>query len=58
LGTYFTRRAPDCPSPLALGEEETISKNKETINKPAITAPIIISDPNLLSDSLLSHLHA
>jgi hypothetical protein len=27
-----------------LGEEDTISKNKETINKPAIAAPISI-DP-------------
>ena len=29
----------------ALGEEETISKNNETINNPAIAAPINISDP-------------
>jgi len=28
-----------------LGDEEIISKNKETINKPAIAAPIIIGDP-------------
>jgi hypothetical protein len=27
---------------LGLGEEDTISKNKETINNPAIAAPIII----------------
>jgi len=29
----------------AFGEEDTISRNKETISNPAITAPINISDP-------------
>jgi hypothetical protein len=28
------------------GEDDSISKNKETINKPAIAAPINISDPS------------
>jgi len=34
-------------SSLAFGDEEIISKNKETINNPAIAAPIIIGDPIL-----------
>jgi hypothetical protein len=32
-------------SSLGLGDDEIISKNKETINNPAIAAPIIIGDP-------------
>jgi hypothetical protein len=32
-------------SSLGFGDEEIISKNKETINNPAIAAPIIIGDP-------------
>jgi hypothetical protein len=32
-------------SSLGLGDDESISKNKETINNPAIAAPIIIGDP-------------
>jgi len=32
-------------SAVGLGDDETISKNNETINNPAITAPIIICDP-------------
>jgi Na+-translocating ferredoxin:NAD+ oxidoreductase RnfD subunit len=42
LGSYFTcSRSGEC-SLLVLGEEETISRNKETINNPAIAAPMII----------------
>jgi hypothetical protein len=33
-----------------LGDDETISKNNETINNPAIAAPINISDPTLVCD--------
>ena len=45
---YFTESmdAPLFSSPL--GEEETISKNKETIRNPAMAAPTIIDDPNFL----------
>ncbi len=34
-------------SSFGLGEDPIISKNKEMINNPAITAPIIIYDPDL-----------
>jgi hypothetical protein len=39
-------------SSLGFGDEESISKNKETINNPAIAAPIIICGPISLSASL------
>jgi len=39
---------------VGFGDEESISKNKETINNPAIAAPIIISDP-ISSCSRLLH---
>ena len=42
---YFTLCARFGPSWRAFGEEETISRNKETISNPAITAPINIGDP-------------
>jgi hypothetical protein len=43
---YFTRLASRLCSCFGLGEDETISKNKETINNPAIAAPINISNPS------------
>jgi hypothetical protein len=49
---YFTLGARVGPSWRAFGEEETISRNNETISNPAITAPINISDP------FLSQLHS
>jgi len=42
---YFTLSGICWRSSLGLGDEEIISKNKETINNPAIAAPIIIGDP-------------
>jgi hypothetical protein len=42
---YFTRLESWLCSCFGLGEDETISKNKETINNPAIAAPINISNP-------------
>jgi hypothetical protein len=42
-------------SSLGLGDDEIISKNKETINNPAIAAPIIIGDP---ISFLPSYMHA
>ena len=42
---YFTLGARFDPSWWALGEDETISKNSETISNPAITAPTNIGDP-------------
>jgi len=52
---YFTGAASEPCSLLGFGEEETISKNKETINNPAIAAPISIYDPISLC---LSNMHA
>ena len=49
---YFTLGARFGPSWWAFGEDETISRNKETISNPAITAPINIGDPISASDSL------
>ncbi len=49
LGNYFTAylvRWGSCEcSSTRFGEEETISKNKEIINKPAMPAPININAP-------------
>jgi hypothetical protein len=49
LWRYFTRGVSDPASTgdfsPALGEDEIISKNSETINKPAIPAPINICAP-------------
>jgi hypothetical protein len=49
LWRYFTRGVSDPGSSgafsPALGEDEIISKNNETINKPAIPAPINICAP-------------
>jgi hypothetical protein len=42
---YFALCTRFVRSWLALGEEETISRNNETISNPAITAPTNISDP-------------
>jgi len=42
---YFTLSGMCWRSSLGLGDDESISKNKETINNPAIAAPIIIGDP-------------
>jgi hypothetical protein len=46
VSDYFTRSASGRASSPGLGDEDTISKNKETINNPAMTAPINIYDPN------------
>jgi hypothetical protein len=40
-------------SSLGFGDEEIISKNKETINNPAIAAPISIGDPISILPSFL-----
>jgi hypothetical protein len=45
LRHYFTLCARFGPSWPVFGEDDTISRNKETINNPAITAPINIGDP-------------
>jgi hypothetical protein len=42
---YFTLGTRFDLSWWAFGEEETISRNKETISNPAITAPINIGNP-------------
>jgi len=42
---YFAPWARFGCSWVAFGEDETISRNKETINNPAITAPINITTP-------------
>ena len=49
---YFTLGARFGPSWWAFGEDETISKNSETISNPAITAPINIGDPISASHTL------
>jgi hypothetical protein len=45
---YFTLRGFREICFAGFGEDEIISKNKETINNPAITAPINITTPSLL----------
>jgi hypothetical protein len=42
LGNYFTAFSFPVGSSAGFGEDETISKNRETINNPAIPAPINI----------------
>jgi hypothetical protein len=42
---YFTLRGLRETSFAGFGEDEIISKNKETINNPAMTAPISMTDP-------------
>jgi hypothetical protein len=42
----FARRTSERLFSFGLGDDETISKNNETINNPAIAAPINISDPS------------
>lgn len=44
---YFTLGVRLVPSWWAFGEDETISRNNETISNPAITAPINIATPFL-----------
>lgn len=44
-----------CCSSVRLGDEDTISKNNEMINNPAITAPIIICNPFLYDLTLPSN---
>jgi hypothetical protein len=58
---YFTRRlswpaSSEVPSP-RLGDEEIISKKRETINNPAIAAPMIIYAPCFNCVSLRICLH-
>ena len=47
VSDYFTVGRLILCSFAALGDEPNISKNKETINKPATAAPMIILPPNL-----------
>jgi len=39
---YFTRRSEEDLCALGFGDEEIISKNRETISNPAMEAPMII----------------
>ena len=48
LHALFTCPASAWWSSAGLGEDPIISKNKEMINNPAMTAPIIICDPDFL----------
>jgi len=55
---YFTLGARLVLSWCGFGEDETISRNNETISNPAITAPINIGDPISANYSLLFSKHA